>query len=384
MFSSSKYHKHDNEYEYDDDYDDTEDTNENEEEDTGTCYLSPDHFSEDSIKVKYIQDNQVFFVPLLHYISLKCQSFFECKCNLVRNLALIAYLSEFSYRSYKYCKQNKLLTEDVVLQDQNTYVILADIIHNFFMFHEANNTNILDDIKNTFLLLSISGNAQYFVVVNALSETLYIIVRGTKNISDLYTDAGIFFSYMTDIYSPLIQFLNHETVRDILNYYMEYGYKFVVCGHSLGGTIVNEFNKHLFKQKYKNVDENENVLALLKNHKPKVFVTLNRGTSDRAVTTGKESYDTYSMKRSSKKNTRYYQIDIVSSMDLISKGVKLNTNNDIIILNTTCDITVPAMPALQQKKLSDTSYMNQMWIGHKLKLMLTTLYTYFDYLCMYS
>ena len=102
------------------------------------------------------------------------------------------------------------------------------------------------------------------------------------------------------------------------------------------------------------------------------------------VTSGKESYDTYSTKRSSKKNTRYYQIDIVSSMDLISKGVKLNTNNDIIILNTTCDITVPAMPALQQKKLSDTSYMNQMWIGHKLKLMLTTLYTYFDYLCMYS
>jgi len=83
MFSSSKYHKHDNEYEYDEDYDDTEDTNENEEEDTGTCYLSPDHFSEDSIKVKYIDDNQVLFVPLLHYISPKCQRFFECKISVI-------------------------------------------------------------------------------------------------------------------------------------------------------------------------------------------------------------------------------------------------------------------------------------------------------------
>jgi len=264
-------------------------------------------------------------------------NFFRSKCDLFMQLAIALFNAALTYEIFDHMKRNPKTTES------NTTTLKASIPKFFAnklqltnnrkkLEYDKNNglniekfsektSHLFSTITNGIRILAVAPDSEYVITCSDYLETLYIAARGTvpTQLSDLKSDFNILVDKNVDKgYKDFI--LENKNVS--IFYMMEKRYKLFFCGHSLGGSVVDHFNKNLCNGSYPD-------LEFLKNYDKKMFITFCRGTGVKENNRNFWNLKTF--------NYRFQQVDVISKLDVISKGVRPDNNNLVLTLYTEKD-----------------------------------------------
>lgn len=264
---------------------------------------------------KDVHDLEDFSTTRTNVASFLPTDLFPSRCALLFHLVICSHVAHMSYCAYKNvrCPQ----------------------IENF--------ERIIGNLKIVGTDRGKSEKPSYILVECKKYKVLYICAKGTSsfNAGDYGKDLQIAIGQLEHLDSDFLEFM--EANKSTIQVYMRSGYYLFFCGHSLGGSIINEFNKKLMNNPLHRFQS-------LKYYNKKLFFTFNKGTGISEIT--KKNMKIF------EDAERFPQIDVMSIHDMITMGTRLEPNVLLVELDTSRDI--PGFNQDGEKKhhsISTTKYL---------------------------
>jgi len=152
-------------------------------------------------------------------------------CRYIEHILYYMYMSELPYKVYKVWAKNAEARKETIYG--MNWRVAGNTLHLHYISQKAAHVVCTDDV-NKYLIITARGTS--FTDWNVLQEFLVQDIIGI----------GLGINMLSRVFDLLNGF---ETMikknQRLIEEYLSSGYKLILCGHSLGGTVVNEFNKLL-------------------------------------------------------------------------------------------------------------------------------------------